>query len=244
MIASKSPMVPVVADDALYLTDNGRVVCGLHCGTSARYTGRDLSGQRIERVTEATARRWLAQVGEPIACEDCGKTIKPNGKILGKIGEPMSKTSKELDAAVAATLANPGASTAQIALNYDRAIGMDFDGQIHAGARAAQAHGIPVTDPSGWAAIFDALKPGQTIYISATSAMGHGRTEGNAYMPHKVGRRSKAKRPGWWSEAISLEPASGKKVPTFAKYKLWKSKDGRVSMSHGDMAIFLHGLAV
>lgn len=63
---------PVVQDDCLYFTDNGRVVCGKHCGSSARYTGRDISGQRIARVTEDEARMWLAEMGEAIGCEECG----------------------------------------------------------------------------------------------------------------------------------------------------------------------------
>ena len=66
----------VVSDDALYFTDNGRIVCGAHCGMSAAYTGRDISGQKIERVTPETAASWLAEVGEPIACEDCAHGVK------------------------------------------------------------------------------------------------------------------------------------------------------------------------
>ena len=66
----------VVSDDALYFTDNGRIVCGRHCGTSAAFTGRDISGQKIERVTPETAASWLAEVGEPIACEDCAHGVK------------------------------------------------------------------------------------------------------------------------------------------------------------------------
>lgn len=55
-----------VDDNALYFTDNGRIVCGAHCGMSARFTGRDISGQRIARVTDADAASWLAEVGTPI----------------------------------------------------------------------------------------------------------------------------------------------------------------------------------
>ena len=74
----KSARMPrkVVSDDALYFTDNGRIVCGRHCGTSAAYTGRDISGQKIERVTPAAASSWLAEVGEPIVCEDCAHGVK------------------------------------------------------------------------------------------------------------------------------------------------------------------------
>ena len=62
---------PFVKDDVLYFTDNGAVLCGRHCGTSARFTGRDISGQKIKRVTATDARGWLAEIGSPIACERC-----------------------------------------------------------------------------------------------------------------------------------------------------------------------------
>ena len=75
MKPNKTPR-KVVRDDALYFTDNGRVVCGAHCGTSAAFTGRDISGQKIERVTPETAASWLAEVGEPIMCEDCAHGVK------------------------------------------------------------------------------------------------------------------------------------------------------------------------
>jgi len=98
------------------------------------------------------------------------------------------------------------------------------------------------TDPSEWEAIFNRLRPGQFIFVAMTSVMGLGRAEGGAFFPHMVGRRSKSKSPRWWSEAISLEPADGSKAASFAKYKLWKQKDGRISMSHGDMAVTLKGI--
>jgi hypothetical protein len=56
----------------LYITDNGRIVCDQHAGASAKATGRDISGQRVDAVTDAFAARWLADVGEQVACEDCG----------------------------------------------------------------------------------------------------------------------------------------------------------------------------
>lgn len=40
----------VLRDDALYLGDNGACTCGLHAGATARYTGRDLSGQRVMAI--------------------------------------------------------------------------------------------------------------------------------------------------------------------------------------------------
>lgn len=62
---------PVLVRTALYFTDNGRIACGAHCGMTAQFSGRDISGQKVSRVTAADAAAWLATVGEPIACEDC-----------------------------------------------------------------------------------------------------------------------------------------------------------------------------
>jgi len=67
-----------VVATALYVTDNGRTVCGVHCGTSAAYTGRDISGQEILTVTDDYAREWLTLVGEPVKCEDCARTHDPS----------------------------------------------------------------------------------------------------------------------------------------------------------------------
>ena len=38
----------ILQDDTIYLCDNGAAYCGKHCGASARYTGRDISGQKVE----------------------------------------------------------------------------------------------------------------------------------------------------------------------------------------------------
>ena len=57
-------------DDAIYIGDNGRAFCGRHAGMSARYTGRDISGQRIVLVTP----QWCIRNGEDcsaIRCETC-----------------------------------------------------------------------------------------------------------------------------------------------------------------------------
>lgn len=70
-VATTRPSTSVVDDSKLYFADNGRVACGKHLGYSARSTGRDISGQRIARVTAADAKAWVALAGEPIQCEDC-----------------------------------------------------------------------------------------------------------------------------------------------------------------------------
>lgn len=62
-----------IQPDTIYLTDNGRALCGDHLGSSARYTGRDISGQKIEAVTPADVREMRSVYGVEIACESCGK---------------------------------------------------------------------------------------------------------------------------------------------------------------------------
>ena len=61
-------------ETSIYLGDNGRSFCGrLRCaGSSAFHTGRDLSGQRVEKVTPAYVREFDA-MGIECACESCGQ---------------------------------------------------------------------------------------------------------------------------------------------------------------------------
>jgi len=66
---------PVLRDDALYLGDNGRCYCGACSGMSARYTGRDISGQRVHRVTPR-AHRAFQRAGHDVACDRCGKRVQ------------------------------------------------------------------------------------------------------------------------------------------------------------------------
>ena len=63
---------PVLREDELYLGDNGRCFCGRlhHAGMTAFYTGRDLSGQRVHRVTEVDQREARRE-GVTLACEGC-----------------------------------------------------------------------------------------------------------------------------------------------------------------------------
>lgn len=67
---------PFKPDPAMvYLTDNGRALCGDHLGSSARFTGRDLSGQRIMACTPDVVRESLTgpMGGWHPACERCGR---------------------------------------------------------------------------------------------------------------------------------------------------------------------------
>lgn len=67
------PRAPFAADPAaLYFTDNGAVLCGDHLGMTAKYSGRDISGQKIEKVTPEDAAEAKTH-GWAIECERCGK---------------------------------------------------------------------------------------------------------------------------------------------------------------------------
>ncbi len=52
----------------LFITDNGSILCSEHLGAAARFTGRDISGQAIEKVTPAHDFDGLTP-----RCETCGK---------------------------------------------------------------------------------------------------------------------------------------------------------------------------
>jgi hypothetical protein len=61
-----------ISSEMVYLTDNGRAVCGAHLGQTAKATGHDLSGQEILPCTPDVVREAKAE-GWEISCEDCGK---------------------------------------------------------------------------------------------------------------------------------------------------------------------------
>ena len=64
---------PVLRDEDLHFTDNGRIVCGACAGTSARFTGRDISGQEVAVIDAAMAARFESDVGRGPTCEECGR---------------------------------------------------------------------------------------------------------------------------------------------------------------------------
>ena len=73
---------PVLNMGTLYEGDNGRIFCGACAGASATYTGRDISGQEVRRLTVDDADAFRAEMiryGCPdlaeMCCESCGKTI-------------------------------------------------------------------------------------------------------------------------------------------------------------------------
>ena len=65
---------PVLKPGTIYIGDNGRLLCVECAGMSAKYTGHDLSGHRVEVMPYAETVAWFAEFGKPMACE-CGHTI-------------------------------------------------------------------------------------------------------------------------------------------------------------------------
>ena len=59
---------PVLKPGVVYVSDNGRAIC-LHCaGASAKYTGRDISGQAVMPFQGAALAEWLREFGS-LSCE-------------------------------------------------------------------------------------------------------------------------------------------------------------------------------
>ena len=70
------------ADDSrLYLGDNGICLCGEHLGMTAKYSGRDISGQRLHTLAQVDAdegRKMSAQF-QGFRCEHrgCVRVVAP-----------------------------------------------------------------------------------------------------------------------------------------------------------------------
>lgn len=62
----------VLDDTALYLGDNGRIYCGGCSGVTAAFTGCDLSGNPVLKVTQAEIDE-AKRIGLALRCESCGK---------------------------------------------------------------------------------------------------------------------------------------------------------------------------
>jgi len=73
-----------INESSLYLGDNGMCLCGAHLGSTARRTGRDISGQPIMRVRPND----LADGGvDSVTCEtpSCRVTVKASRIVLSMI---------------------------------------------------------------------------------------------------------------------------------------------------------------
>lgn len=78
---------PVLRSGAVYMGDGGRLACAsVRCaGSSALYTGRDLSGHRVTRATVAHVAEWQTYDLGPLRCECRAVTLSP---IAGPDGWP------------------------------------------------------------------------------------------------------------------------------------------------------------
>lgn len=70
---AKNILESILDLDKLYLGDNGRITCGDCSGASARYTGRDLSGQRVEKISPQDSQTIAGLIGHMPICEVCQK---------------------------------------------------------------------------------------------------------------------------------------------------------------------------
>lgn len=78
---------PLLREGALYWADNGRVICAKCAGQSALYTGRDISGQKVERITVEEVRDWPEDLGT-LHCESNCTVLS---QIAGPDGWPIAR---------------------------------------------------------------------------------------------------------------------------------------------------------
>lgn len=64
---------PFLKPGTIYSADNGRLICLECAGASAKFTGRDISGQKVRRIPRSENAFWRKTFGKDMACE-CGKT--------------------------------------------------------------------------------------------------------------------------------------------------------------------------
>lgn len=80
-------MRPALVPGAVYWADNGRRICTRCGGASALYTGYDLSGQAVERVTADDVYAWFGD-RHPFQCEAGCTVLSP---IAGPDGWPVAQ---------------------------------------------------------------------------------------------------------------------------------------------------------
>ena len=101
----------------------------------------------------------------------------------------------------------------------------------------AQAHAA--TTPEALSALFDKLKPKQTVWMSWTN-YGSGSGDTRTFSPYTVNRRSFSKK--YNVSSVSLLRPGQKSANSLVKLTLMKRSDGDVSLAIGDMATKLHGI--
>jgi hypothetical protein len=83
--------MPSLVDHAVYIGDNGRLMCRSCAGATALASGRDISGQRVERINVDATIEIAAAVGHAIGCE-CG--LVRLRQIVGADGWPMVEVTR------------------------------------------------------------------------------------------------------------------------------------------------------
>ena len=87
MAARDTTPRPLLREGALYFADGGRVVCVRCAGASARYTGRDISGQKVARVTVEDVRAWPDDLGSLRCASGCTSLTA----VAGPDGWPLER---------------------------------------------------------------------------------------------------------------------------------------------------------
>jgi hypothetical protein len=88
MSRADSTLRIALAPDAVYFADNERAIWLRCAGMSALYTGRDISGKRVERATLDHCREWQREIGRALSCE-MGCTT--HSTVAAPDGWPMAK---------------------------------------------------------------------------------------------------------------------------------------------------------
>lgn len=86
---------PVLVAGAVFYSDGGRLICRFCAGCSALYTGRDISGQKVDRMPVEDVRdlpgEYERMSGQPytrpVTCDAGCTTLSP---IAGADGWPMA----------------------------------------------------------------------------------------------------------------------------------------------------------
>ena len=76
---------PVLVLGAVYWADGGQRICLRCAGATATYTGHDVSGQPVVRVTLSDVDSWPLDLG-PLGCEGGCTVLTP---VLGPDGWPL-----------------------------------------------------------------------------------------------------------------------------------------------------------
>lgn len=76
---------PKLKPGIIYYADNGRRICLECAGMSAKFTGYDISGQKVVAAKYAETVEWHKEFGVPLSCEaGCTTYLLPH-ESLGRL---------------------------------------------------------------------------------------------------------------------------------------------------------------